>query len=215
MKYRILVADDHAIIRDGLKKILSDTPDLEVAGEAADGHALLEQVRGGRWDALVLDLSMPGRNGFDLIRQIRSEQPRLPILVFSMHDEEQYATRAIRAGAAGYLSKEDDTARIVPALHKVLAGGVFIGPAVAEQLASDLAHPREALPHTRLSDREFEIFIRLVRGVSLTAIATEFSLSVKTVSTHKSNILGKMNLPSQVELVLYAADHGLIERLSG
>jgi DNA-binding NarL/FixJ family response regulator len=214
MKLEVLVADDHAIIRDGLKKILADTSDLVVAGEAANGLAVLEKVRSRDWSLLVLDISMPGRNGLDLIKLVKAERPRLPILIFSMHHEEQYAVRAIRAGASGYLSKEGDTDLLLPAMRKVASGGIFISPKVAELLAGDLAPHSEGdrLPHTLLTDREFEVFSRIVRGAGLTAIADELSLSVKTVSTHKTHILAKMNMATQVDLVRYAIEHGLTDR---
>jgi DNA-binding NarL/FixJ family response regulator len=214
MKLEVLVADDHAIIRDGLKKILADTSDLVVAGEAANGLAVLEKVRSRDWSLLVLDISMPGRNGLDLIKLVKAERPRLPILIFSMHHEEQYAVRAIRAGASGYLSKEGDTDLLLPAMRKVASGGIFISPKVAELLAGDLApHSQgDRLPHTLLTDREFEVFSRIVRGAGLTAIADELSLSVKTVSTHKTHILAKMNMATQVDLVRYAIEHGLTDR---
>lgn len=212
MKADVLIADDHAIIRDGLRKILADTDDLVVAGEAANGLAVLEQIRAREFNLLVLDISMPGRNGLELIKQVKSERPKLPILVFSMHPEEQYAVRAIRAGASGYLSKEGDTDLLLPAMRRVAEGGLFIGPNVAELLAGDVAHKdSEALPHTQLSDREFDVFSRIVRGMGLTAIATELSLSVKTVSTHKTHILTKMNMATQVDLVRYAIEHQLVD----
>ena len=212
MKYEVLVADDHAIIRDGLKKILADTDDLIVAGEAANGSAVLEKVRARDWSLLMLDISMPGRNGLELIRLVKAERPKLPILIFSMHHEEQYAVRAIRAGASGYLSKEGDTDLLLPAIRKVAAGGIFISPKVAELLAGDIAPHESRLPHTLLSDREFEVFNRIVRGFGLTAIADELSLSVKTVSTHKSHILAKMNMSTQVDLVRYSIEHGLADQ---
>ncbi len=211
MKLEVLVADDHAIIRDGLKKILADTEDMVVAGEAANGNAVMEQVRARAWSLLVLDISMPGRNGLELIRMVNAECPRLPILVFSMHHEEQYAVRAIRAGASGYLSKEGDTDLLLPAMRKVAFGGVFISPTVAELLATDASPHKEVMPHTLLTDREFEVFSRLVRGVRLTSIGDELSLSVKTVSTHKTHILNKMNMSSPVDLVRYAMDHKLLD----
>jgi len=212
MKLEVLVADDHAIIRDGLKKILADTDDLIVAGEAANGSAVLEKVRARDWSLLMLDISMPGRNGLELIKLVKAERPKLPILIFSMHHEEQYAVRAIRAGASGYLSKEGDTDLLLPAIRKVAAGGIFISPKVAELLAGDIAPHETRLPHTLLSDREFEVFNRIVRGFGLTAIADELSLSVKTVSTHKSHILAKMNMSTQVDLVRYSIEHGLADQ---
>jgi len=210
-KIDVLVADDHAIIRDGLKKILADTPDLVVSGEAANGNALLDLVRARDWGLVVLDLSMPGRSGVELIKLIKAERKRLPVLIFSMHPEEQYAVRTIRAGASGYLSKEGDSELILPAMRKVAAGGVFISPKVAELLVTDVSSHNDGPPHTSLSDREFEVFNHIVRGESLTDIAEKLSLSIKTVSTHKSHILNKMNAGSQVDLVRYAIEHQLID----
>jgi len=214
MKLEVLVADDHAIIRDGLKKILADTDDLVVSGEAGNGNVILEKVRERDWDLVVLDLSMPGRNGLELIKLIKLERPKLPILIFSMHQEEQYAVRAIRAGASGYLSKEGDTELLLPAIRRVAAGGVFISPKLAELLAADVSPNTNNQPHTLLTNREFEVFSRIVRGTSLTAIAEEFSLSIKTVSTHKSHILVKMNMATHVDLVRYAIDHNLLDLTS-
>lgn len=212
MKFEVLVVDDHAIIRDGLKKILADTDDLVVAGEADNGNAALEKVRERDWSLVVLDLSMPGRNGLELIKLIKSERPKLPILIFSMHHEEQYAVRAIRAGASGYLSKDGDSELLLPAMRKVASGGMFISPKVAELLAADVSpNTTHNQPHTLLTNREFEVFSRVVRGISLTAIAEEFSLSIKTVSTHKSHILAKMNMSTQVDLVRYAIERNLLD----
>ena len=211
MKIEVLVADDHAIIRDGLKKILADTGDMVVAGEAANGNAALEKVRERDWDLVVLDMSMPGRSGLELIKLMRAERPRLPILVFSMHQEEQFAVRAIRAGASGYLSKEGDSDMLLPAMRKVAAGGAFVSDKVAQLLATDVSRGGDCAPHTLLSDREYGIFSRIVRGASLTEIADELCLSIKTVSTHKSHILGKMNLAGQVDLVRYAIEHNLLD----
>lgn len=211
MKAEVLIADDHAIIRDGLRKILADTYDLEVVGEAANGSAVMDQVRARDWDLLVLDISMPGRNGLELIKLVKAERPKLPILIFSMHPEEQYAVRAIRAGAAGYISKEGDTDMLLPAMRRVVAGGMFISPKVAELLAGDISPQSQNLPHTLLTDREFDVFRRIVKGVALTAIAEELSLSVKTVSTHKTHILAKMNMSTQVDLVRYAIDQKLTD----
>jgi len=210
MKIEVLLADDHAIIRDGLKKILADTEDMVVAGEAMNGHAALDLVRERNWGLVVLDLSMPGRSGVELIKLIKTERPQCPVLIFSMHPEEQYAVRALRAGATGYLSKEGDSDLILPALRKVAAGGVYFSARVAELLVSEAAPHAHSLPHSRLSDREYQIFDRIVRGLSLTAIAQELSLSIKTVSTHKSHIMSKMEMKNQVDLVRYAISHQLI-----
>jgi DNA-binding NarL/FixJ family response regulator len=210
MKIEVLIADDHAIIRDGLKKILADTDDMVVAGEAMSGSLALEMVRERDWGLVVLDLSMPGRSGIELIKLIKAEKPKCPVLVFSMHPEEQYAVRALRAGASGYLSKEGDSDSILPALRKVAAGGVFFSAKVAELLVSEARPHTKNLPHQRLSDREFQIFDRIVRGMSLTEIANELSLSIKTVSTHKSHIMSKMAMSTQVDLVRYAISHHLI-----
>ena len=211
MKIDVLIADDHAIIRDGLKKILADTDDLEVTGEAANGNDALDLVRGRDWGLAVLDISMPGRSGLDLIKLVKAERPRLPVLVFSMHPEEQYAVRAIRAGASGYLSKEGDMDLLLPAMRKVAGGGVFVSAKVAELLAMDVGHSGDGMPHTRLTDREYGVFSRIVRGDTLTQIAEELSLSIKTVSTHKSHILSKMNMVSQVDLVRYAIENKLLD----
>jgi DNA-binding NarL/FixJ family response regulator len=210
-KVQVLVADDHGVIRNGLKKILDDTPDLQFAGEACDGKSVLEKVRERSWDMLILDLSMPGRNGLELIKLIKEARPPLPILIFSMHQEEQYAVRALRAGASGYLTKEFDGDLLLSAIRKVASGGVYVSPKVAELLASDVSRPQQAPPHTLLSNREYEVFSRLVRGTSLTAIACEFSLSIKTVSTHKSHLFEKMGVINQSDLVRYAINHGLLD----
>lgn len=211
MKTEVLVADDHAIIRDGLKKILADTADLVVAGEAANGNAALDKVRERDWGMVVLDMSMPGRSGLELIKLMKAERPKLPILVFSMHQEEQFAVRAIRAGASGYLSKEGDSDMLLPAMRRVAAGGAFVSEKVAQLLATDVSRSDDCPAHTLLSDREYGIFTRIVRGASLTDIADELCLSIKTVSTHKSHILAKMNLAGQVDMVRYAIENHLLD----
>ena len=209
-KYRVLLADDHAIIRDGLKQILADTDDLMVAGEAASGVELMQRVREARWDVLVLDISMPGRSGLELIRMIKDERPDLPILILSMHQEEQYAVRALKAGAQGYLTKESDAELLVLAIRKVAHDGVFVSDKVAELMVRGSRVTREAHSHQLLSDREFQVFNQLVTGKGLTEIAAELSLSVKTISTHKTHILQKMDLANTAELVRYAIAHGLV-----
>jgi two-component system invasion response regulator UvrY len=207
---RVLLADDHAIIRDGVKQILADTDDLAVAGEAANGTALLKLVAEQQWDVLVLDISMPGKNGLELVKLIRQDKPRLPILIFSMHQEEQYALRALHAGASGYLTKESDGEVLIASIRKVAGGGVHVSDKVAEMLARERMPTSEDLPHARLSDREFQIFEKIIAGTRLTDIASELNLSIKTVSTHKSRILQKMNMTSDTDLVRYAIGRGLL-----
>lgn len=211
-KIRVLLADDHAIIRDGLKQILADTEDLVVAGEAANGIEVMHLVREQSWGVLVLDISMPGRSGLDLIHMIKDEKPALPILVLSMHHEEQYAVRAIHAGASGYLTKESDSEVLLAAIRRVAAGGVYISEKVAELMVRGIRPVVETLPHDLLSDREYQVFQMLIAGIALTDIGRELSLSVKTISTHKTHILHKMNLANTGELIRYAITHGLAEQ---
>lgn len=210
---RLLMADDHAIVRDGLRRILASAGGIEVAGEAVDGHEVMARVRAASYDVVLLDMSMPGRSGIDLIKQIKSECPKLPILVLSMHAEEQYALRSIRAGASGYLSKDSDQQVLIAAIRKVAAGGVYLSGSVAEQMAMSLQNgaTNAALPHQNLSDRELEVFLALVRGEAVGAIAQRLHLSIKTVSTHKTRIHEKMGMASVAELTQYAISHQLIE----
>jgi two-component system invasion response regulator UvrY len=207
----VLVADDHAIVRDGLKQILARAGDMAASGEAKNGQEVLELVRQGKWDLLLMDMSMPGRSGIELIKQVKSEQPRLPILVLSMHQEHQYAVRAIRAGASGYLNKDSATELLVSAIRKVVSGGVFVSETAAELLARESMRGADVVPHTLLSDREFQVFSMIVQGKTVTEIAAELSLSVKTVSTHKMRVLEKMNFTNQAELVRYAIAHRLLD----
>ena len=208
---RILLADDHTLVREGLKQILSATPDLVVAGEAVNGDEALARVRGGDFDLALLDMSMPGLSGIDLIKRLKLEKPKLRILVLSMHGEQQYAVRAYKAGASGYLTKDSASSQLVEAIRKIAAGGVYISAAAAEQLALGAMRNDAALPHTALSDREFEVFRLIVAGISLTEIADGLHLSVKTVSTHKTHILQKMSMSGTAELVRYALEHQLLD----
>lgn len=207
---RIVIADDHTLMREGLKRILEGNEEITVVGEAVDGFSVLAQVRKGGFDVLLLDLSMPGRSGIDLIRQIRTEAPKLPVLVLTMYEEEQYAVRSIRAGAQGYLTKESAGSQLVTAIKRVASGRPYISMEVAEQLALDIMAPEKELPHKQLSNREFEIFNMMASGKSITDIATQLHLSVKTVSTHKSRILAKMSMHSLAEIVQYAIAHNLL-----
>ncbi len=207
---RIMIADDHAIIRDGLKRILSTVPDMEVAAEAVDGTDVVEQLRSTAIDVLLLDMSMPGKSGIALIQQIKASHPALPVLVLSMYRESQYAVQAIRAGAAGYLTKNAESDQLIGAIRKVARGGTIVSALVAEKLVKQLQQPASAFPHTFLTPREFQIFQMLVEGSSINDIAHSLSLSSKTVSTHKANILDKMEIPSTAGLVHYAIQHGLV-----
>lgn len=208
---QVLIADDHAIVREGLRRILAGDPAIAVVGEAADGHEVLQAARRGGFDVLLLDLSMPGRSGIDLLREVKAARPQLRVLVLSMHDAQQYAVRTIRAGASGYLTKDAAATQLIDAVKKVATGALFITPAVAEALALQLQAPVGDLPHKRLSDREYEVLLLLAAGASITDIAHRLHLSVKTVSTHKTHILEKMNASSLADLVRYALAHGLIE----
>jgi DNA-binding NarL/FixJ family response regulator len=210
---KIVIADDHAIVREGLKRIVSSAEGLEVVGEAANGIEALQRVRELQFDVLMLDLSMPGRSGMELIKLAKAEKPRLRILVLSMHQEMQYAVRAIKSGASGYLTKESAPALLEQAIRKIAAGGAFISAEVAEQLALGAMPGSAAIPHESLSNREFEVFRLLAAGVSVTGIAGQLNLSVKTVSTHKANLMQKMSLNNSSELVRYAIRHGLTDEL--
>jgi DNA-binding NarL/FixJ family response regulator len=208
---RVLLADDHTIVRDGLKRILESQPEIEVVAEAVNGFEVIEGVRRGGFDVLLLDLSMPGKSGVDLIKQVKAERPSLPVLVLTMHEEEIYAVRAIRAGASGYLTKESAAEMLVSAIHRVALGRLFISPEVAEQLALNLMPGDAELPHKDLSDREFEVFQLLAAGLSPSQIGEKLHLSVKTVSTHKTNILQKLHAESLADLIKYAIAHGLLQ----
>jgi DNA-binding NarL/FixJ family response regulator len=203
---RVLIADDHSIVRDGLKRILAATPELQVAGEAASGDEALAAVKANDYDVVMLDMSMPGLSGIDLIKRLKLEKPKLKILVLSMHGESQYAARALKAGAAGYLNKDSPAEALLGALRKIAAGGVHIGDAAAASLLQAGDKP----PHETLSDREFEVMRLLVEGLGPTEIGERLHLSVKTVSTHKTRLLDKLGLGSTAELVRYAMEHRLL-----
>lgn len=206
---RLVIADDHDLVREGLKQVLSSAPDLTVIGEAKNGIEVMQRVRELDFDVLVLDLSMPGRSGPELIKQVHTEKPKLRVLVLSMHAEAQYAIRAIKSGASGYLTKDGASADLVAAIRKVAAGGAYISTALAEQLALG-AMPDAAGPlHNLLSNREFEVFQLLVAGVLVSHIAAQLSLSIKTVSSHKARIMQKMNLHNQADMIRYAISHRL------
>lgn len=208
---RVLLADDHAIMRDGIRCILGRSGDIAIAGEARDGAEVMSLVRNTGADILVLDIAMPGRSGIELIRLVKAEYPKLPILVFSLYDELQYAVRALRAGASGYLTKENDGETLVAVVRKLAAGGIYLSETVAEQMAREIMPTTEALPHTQLSDREFQVFRLLAEGMSPSAIAERLSLSIKTVSTHKTHIQHKMGLANTADLIHYAIRNQLLD----
>jgi len=204
---RVLLADDHTLVREGLKQLLGATQDVRVEGEAANGDEALALVKASDYDIAVVDLSMPGLAGIELVKRLKLEKPRLRVLVLSMHGEQQYAARALRAGASGYLTKDGAVEQLVLAIRKVAAGGVHISEAAAAHLVA--AATGEGPTHRRLSDREFEVFRLLVAGLGPTEIAEQLHLSVKTVSTHKTRILEKMGADSTADLVRYAVENKL------
>jgi DNA-binding NarL/FixJ family response regulator len=208
---RLVIADDHTIVREGLRQLLGGAGGFEIVGEARDGAETMQRVRELDFDVLLLDMSMPGRAGMDLIRQVRAERPRVRILVLSMHQEHQYAIRAIRAGASGYLTKESASRELATALRKVASGGAYITPEVAEQLALGAMPSADALPHTTLSDREFQVLRMLVSGKSVSDIAGALTLSVKTVSTHKARLMQKLGVSNTSEMFRYAIQHRLVD----
>jgi two-component system invasion response regulator UvrY len=209
----ILIADDHTIMRDGLKQILAACADMRVAGEAGSGEEVLREVRQQDWNVVVLDMSMPGPSGLELIKLIKAIKPELPILVLSMQKENQYAARTLKAGASGYLCKDSASSMLVSAIRKVAAGGIFISQEAAESMAmSTLNKAGDTPPHTLLSNREFEIFERLIAGKSVTEIANRLNISVKTVSTHKTRIMQKLDLTSVPDMVHYAIEHGIAKQ---
>jgi DNA-binding NarL/FixJ family response regulator len=207
---RIAIADDHAIVRKGLRQIISDTGDLSVAGEASSADDLLTLLRGRPFDVLVLDLTLGMRDGIELLKQVKSEYPRLPVLILSMHAEDLFAVRALRAGASGYLQKEGAPEELVGAIRRIASGKTYVSPAMAERMAEDVTRKGgELSPHERLSDREFEILRLLGSGKSVTDIAHALNLSVKTVSTHRTRILVKTGLRDNAEIVQYVFSHQL------
>jgi two-component system invasion response regulator UvrY len=209
---RVLIADDHPIVREGLRQVLARTAGISVAAEAGNGQEILDSVAAGGIDVVVMDFSMPGKSGLDVIRQIRQDRPRLPILVLSMHPENELAPRLLKAGATGYLQKESATQNLEQAILKLAAGGRYVSPSLAEKLAADLSATSGRKPHEELSDREFQVLLRIVAGRSSQEIADELSLSVKTVRTYRDRIMEKMSMKNDVELTRYALENGLLPR---
>ena len=208
---RVLIADDHAILRRGLREILERELEGSVRGEAKDADEALSQVRDAAWDLLILDITMPGRSGLDALRDLKLTRPKLPVLVLSMHPEDQYAKRILKAGAVGYMNKESAPEELVKAVRKVLAGGMYVSAALAEILAADLSEDSGRPIHETLSDREFEILRMIGAGKAVSQIAEELHLGVTTVSTYRARILVKMNMATTIELMHYALHHHLCD----
>jgi DNA-binding NarL/FixJ family response regulator len=207
----VVLADDHQLLREGLLRLLVSEPDLEVVDQAANGFEVLEALRRHRPDVLVTDLSMPGIPAMDLIKRVKSEFPGVAVLVLTMHAEEQYALRAFRSGANGYLTKDAAGEQLVGAIHKVASGGAYVSPALAERMAVGLRDLQGAPRHEQLSNREFEVYRLIVRGRRLTDIADDLHLSIKTISTHKTRIMEKLGVDSTALLVRYGMENRLFE----
>jgi len=208
---KILIADDHPIVRKGLKDIIEEIPDMAVGGEASNGQEALEKVRKGDFDIVVLDISMPGGNGLDILKQLKDEKPELSVLVLSMYPEEQYAVRVLRAGASGYLTKESAPEELIAAIRKASTGGKYISSSLAEKLAFDLEIDAEKPFHETLSDREYQVMRMIASGKTGKEIGEELFLSVKTISTYRARILEKMEMKSNAELTHYAIKYRLVE----
>jgi DNA-binding NarL/FixJ family response regulator len=208
---RVLIADDHAILRRGLIEIMMRELENPVCGEAENAHQVLAQVRSQNWDLVILDVSMPGRSGIDVLADLKLARPKLPVLVLSMHPEDQYGKRVLKAGAAGYMNKNSAPEELIKAIRKVLAGGHYVSPALAEKLALELKEDHVQLRHEALSGREFEVLRMIASGKTVTQIAEELHLSVATVSTYRARILEKMHMTTTAELMHYAFHNHLVE----
>jgi DNA-binding NarL/FixJ family response regulator len=210
---KIIIADDHIIIRAGIKQLLDGAHDMVVAGEASDGQKLIQEIQKNHYDVIVIDISMPGRNGIEIIKQIRSSGDKTPILALSYYPEEQFAIRVLKAGACGYMNKDVQPEELVEAIYKVARGGTYVSPAVAEKLAMNINMTQDASPHESLTDREHEVFLKIAGGMTVSEIADEMFLSVKTVSTYRARILEKLNLKNNAEITYYAIRNNLIEKI--
>ncbi|HSR68295.1 MAG TPA: response regulator transcription factor [Acidobacteriota bacterium] len=207
---KVLVADDHPVVREGLKRIIEKDSAMLVAAEAGTSQEVLDRLVAQLPDVVLLDINMPGRGGLEVLQQIKLHYSSLPVLVVSMYPEDQYATRVLRAGAAGYLTKESAPSQLVNAIRKVVRGGKYVSPTLAEKLAIDLG-TESKLPHESLSDREYQVLCLLASAKTVSEIADELSLSIKTISTYRTRILEKMDLKNNVELARYALKHGLVD----
>jgi two-component system, NarL family, invasion response regulator UvrY len=208
---RVLIADDHPLVRQGMKQILSETSDMVIVGEADDGAQAIQLARQTAWDVFLLDVSMPQRSGIDTLKQLKKEFPRLPVLILSMHPEELFAVRALKAGASGYLTKFSAPEQLVNAIRQVATGKKYVSPAVALQLAEAISDDTSKPAHERISDREFQVLTLIASGKTLTQIADLINIGVPTVSTYRARLLEKMNLKSTAELIRYGVEHGLVD----
>ena len=210
-KLKILLADDHGIVRAGIRRLLRDEPDIEVVGETDTASAALSMVRKEAWDVVVMDINMPGQSALDVLRLIKLEKPELPVIILTMHSEEQYAVRMLKAGAAGYVTKASAADYLLAAIRKVAEGGTYISAALASQLAARLKSQSKESLDDLLSDREFSVFCAIAEGKPLSQIAEELHLSAKTITTYRARVLSKLGMHSNTEMVRFALDHGLIE----
>jgi len=208
---KVLIADDHTLVRKGLRQILLESGAVKVADEAKNGKETIAKVSANLYDVVLLDISFPGRSGIDVLKQVKSLRPKLPVLILSMHPEEQYAVRALRAGAAGYLTKESAPDELIEAIQKVARGGKYITASLADKLAAEIGEPSEELPHERLSDREYQVMCMIASGKTVKEIGGELNLSVKTISTHRARILQKMNMKNSAQLTHYAIKYKLVD----
>jgi len=211
---KVLIADDHPVVREGLKQILSKATDMVVGGEALNGQEVLDKVRSEKWDVIILDLNMPGKDGFEVLKEIRREKAKLPILILSIQSEEQIGVRVLRAGASGFLSKESAPKELLNAIRKIHTGGKFVSASLAERLAMEVEAKTDEEPHKLLSNREYQVLCLIASGKTINEIADQLSISDKTVRTYRERLLEKMKLKNDVELTHYAIQHKLIEPLS-
>jgi two-component system invasion response regulator UvrY len=207
---RLIIADDHAIVREGLKQIVASVPDMVVAGEVSDGEGLLKCLRKDDYDLVLLDITMPGQSGLEILKQLKHQRPRLPVLILSIHPEEQYAVRALRSGASGYVTKESVPRELLQAIRKAASGSTYVSSSLAKKLDSELVLDTEKQTYRYLSDREFEVMSKLAAGASIKNIAESMQLSVKTVSTYRYRILTKLRMKTNAELIRYAIENGLV-----
>jgi DNA-binding NarL/FixJ family response regulator len=208
---KVVVVDDHAVVREGLKRIVSESGGMTVTGEAADGHEAIRVIKSEPCDVVLLDITMPNKSGLDVLKELHAESPRLPVLVLSMHPEDQYAVRVLRAGAAGYVTKESAPAKLVQAIRKVVRGGKYVSPSLAERLVFDLGADKDKAPHELLSDREYQVLCLISSGKTVSQIADELALSIKTVSTYRVRILEKLKMKNNAEMTRYAIQEGLVD----